>query len=459
MSDMKLNIFLPLIGAFLLATSCMKSENTDDLELSNHCAITNVVIGTLHRVVQTKRVTGEDTSYVTSLYGGYYPMYIDQLNREIYNTDSLPVGTNVKAVVFSSITSDGVLTYRTESGNDTIFNASDSLDFTNPRIFTCYPYSGVGKKSYRIHVNVHKVDPQAFTWNQVPSEPSLPNMEVKKSMVRDGELYVFAVSGTERYAFKRTTYSSGGWERQALTGQVPDELSGISLFKQTFYGVSQYKVVTSKDGVEWTEISDQSSLGLKFICGSTDDALYAIGNEGFYASPNGLLWTRDAQEPVLDDLPNNHLSSVVMSMSFNEAFQYILISGYNQNAETVLWKKLVDASGDNNDVWSRYSGIDGTPYGLPHLPSPSMISYDERLLYLGCKDDTLSLFYVSEDAGRNWRPNANVYVHPRGIPATSVSAAVDDEHYVWIVCGGSGEVWRGRLNQLAFEKQQTAYTK
>ena len=34
---------------------------------------------------------------------------------------------------------------------------------------------------------------------------------------------------------------------------------------------------------------------------------------------------------------------------------------------------------------------------------------------------------------------------------------VDENQYLWIVCGGSGQVWRGRLSQLGWATQQKVF--
>ena len=36
--------------------------------------------------------------------------------------------------------------------------------------------------------------------------------------------------------------------------------------------------------------------------------------------------------------------------------------------------------------------------------------------------------------------------------------AVDDDDYMWLVAGGTGDVWRGRLNRLGWEDWQTSFT-
>ena len=36
--------------------------------------------------------------------------------------------------------------------------------------------------------------------------------------------------------------------------------------------------------------------------------------------------------------------------------------------------------------------------------------------------------------------------------------AIDKDKYMWIFCGGSGDIWRGRINRLGFKNNQTSFT-
>ena len=136
-------------------------------------------------------------------------------------------------------------------------------------------------------------------------------------------------------------------------------------------------------------------------------------------------------------------------MNFNTNFEYVLWAGRTADGQNVLWKNTLDITGVNRDKWSYYPFTEEVTYPLPEVKSPVMFNYDNCTLYLGCENDTLSLFYSSKDAGRTWKPEKDVYVHPYALRADRVTALVDDENYIWIVCSGSGQVWRGRINRLA----------
>ena len=89
-----------------------------------------------------------------------------------------------------------------------------------------------------------------------------------------------------------------------------------------------------------------------------------------------------------------------------------------------------------------------------------MLDYDEKVYALCLEGDTLSNFYFSSDAGRNWvEQSSTSYLHPRALQAENFSAVVDSDNYIWIILAPSGTVWRGRLNRLSFAEHQTIFTK
>jgi len=457
MNKAKIFIIASLVIVCFSFSSCLdKSE--ESTEATNDCAITNMVIGLLQRVVHTKGSAGQDTSYVTTLYGSTYPMYIDQIKREIYNPDSLPLGTKVKSVIFSSITSDGSVAYRTVEGHDTLYSSTDSLDFTNPRLFTCYAYSGLAKKTYRVHVNAHKLDPEVFVWKNLFVSNDLLGATKQKAFIKDDNIFVFVELAEKSFLLKTAVGDGVHWEKFEISGKSPLNVNGIQLYKGNFYGISNGSVLISNDGVNWENAATSESRLNDFVCAS-DAQLFAIGNGGLYSSYDGLTWEKDSLDDSSDYLPSKNFASIYTPMSFNANFINIFLAGTNSSGEAVLWKKTIDETGANHDVWSYYAATDEISYPLPALNSCSMINYDDRILFLGCKNDTVSLFYKSEDSGRSWMPSKEGYIHPMNMSATNVSCVVDKDNYIWIFCGGSGQIWRGRINRLSFVSNQTAFTK
>ena len=146
-------------------TSCLKGKN-DTVTLYSDAAINGFTLGTLNRYVHTISSTGEDSVYKVTVTGSDYTFHIDQVNHRIYNTDSLPVGTDVAHVV-CSITSanNGTITIKDiESDTLRYYSSADSIDFTQPRKFYIFSSDGEGETIYTISVNVHQQEGNEFIW-------------------------------------------------------------------------------------------------------------------------------------------------------------------------------------------------------------------------------------------------------------------------------------------------------
>ena len=88
-------------------------------------------------------------------------------------------------------------------------------------------------------------------------------------------------------------------------------------------------------------------------------------------------------------------------------------------------------------------------YALQKLSNLSVIQYADVLVAFGGKYDKI---YASADNGITWKEN-DKFKMPTGFSADAASIVTDDKGYVWIVCTGSGQVWKGRINQLGWENK------
>ena len=132
-----------LMALTLIFASCLKSEDEETVSY-NDTAISSFSLGTLNRYVKTKAKDGvTDSTYKATVSGSKYSFKIDHLNRKIYNPDSLPYGTDVKKVVVTvSAKNSGTMFFKSMTSDSlTIYNSSDSLDFSKPRELRVYPFS------------------------------------------------------------------------------------------------------------------------------------------------------------------------------------------------------------------------------------------------------------------------------------------------------------------------------
>ncbi len=88
--------FIALVAATLSLSSCLNSDETV-VEYTNDTAITSFSLGKLGRYMKT--TAGKDTLIADKVNGANYKFYIDQVNLQIYNVDSLPTKTRTAAVL------------------------------------------------------------------------------------------------------------------------------------------------------------------------------------------------------------------------------------------------------------------------------------------------------------------------------------------------------------------------
>ena len=440
----------------LTLTSCV-SSSSDDYYASSDCAITAMTIGTLKRTVHSTTTDGRDTTYSVSVAGSAFPMFIDQLRLEIYNPDSLPQNTNVSKVVLSSVTSDGTVFYRTASGTDTLLTTTDSIDFTQPRIFTCLSSDGTQTKIYKVSVNVHKTYSEDFTWITEADDPAtFAGVTSQKAFVLNNSLMVFALKDGSPTLLTAATDSPSDWTATPITGLAAMTPEDIVLFNGSFYCADSGKLMISEDGIQWSMVNDHLSIDRMLATGR--ETIYALSGNDIYCSTDGTDWTLDTSESDMPALPEQNRPSVWSPMSFNDNFSYILIGG-TSNDTPCIWRKVVDVNGNDTEPWSLFPQGENGLNIYPALPQSAMVAYDSKILYVGLEGDTLSNFYLSSDGGRNWLEQTTTGNHPANIEAQSFSMTADDDNFVWLITAPSGKVLRGRLNRLGYADNQKIYLK
>ena len=209
------------------------------------------------------------------------------------------------------------------------------------------------------------------------------------------------------------------------------------------------------------------------VCYST-----AIGDGRNWASDNmPETETVNTADMTLSDnkyapwLPTQDMSLVRLPKVTNtDANQLVLVGNrsveqYPDDQYAVVWGKVEEtAAGSENQPWIYYEHAADNHYLLPRLQHLQVVKYGDQMLALGgsgigaCTVAAFKQLYASRDGGITWKIDSR-FALPAGFAADEQSFAmtVDENHYLWIVCGGSGQVWRGRLSQLGWATQQKVF--
>ena len=175
-----LNIIFSLFLAVCTITSCMDLSG-EEYEYSSNASITGFAI-----TDSIVTVIGTDT---TTVLGVYYPFIINQNEGRIYNADSLPVNTDISKVVVN-ITADTYYIY-VAADTDSLWEATDSLDFRRPIQFKVLAETGVFGRTYEARINVHQQDPDSLVWRKM-TNAFAQNIQTQKAVCTDSHINIFA---------------------------------------------------------------------------------------------------------------------------------------------------------------------------------------------------------------------------------------------------------------------------
>jgi len=412
--------------------SCLSSSDSDTTTYTDG-AITYFALGTLNRYTHTTTSAGVDSVYKTTFSASSYAFHIDQKNRCIFNTDSLPIGTDVTQVLVSlSTKNNGVVLIQDEEDENILayYSSTDSIDFTNPRKFVVYPSDNTTDRSvYTVYVNVHKEVADSFVWNQRPSSDILKTLSDVEAQYWMGDIYVTGNIGEEQKIYKLED-----------NGELKEYLGYPKILPE----------------------------GIKKWIGTTSQEVYALSTD------NRLMVSRDLgntfEEDLLDEdasmLPVQDIAFVSYPLPYATNTEYALMVGnrsvemYPQEQIAMVWRKVVDNDEYTPEgVWTYMDHAANDRYALPRLQHLSLVYYNDGILAIGgsCLGQGVisapyAQIYQSRDNGITWKNNST-YQLPAAFDssATSVGMLVDDEYNLWLFCGGTGQIWRGRLNKMAWK--------
>lgn len=462
---------LSALSVSLAFTSCLKNDNTE-YETTSDAFISAFSIGDIETRVAGKTAAGKDTTFVYKVTGTDYPFTINQLTNEIYNNDSLPLGTNVKRVL-TEITYSYYISYA-KNGQDTVWASTDSLDFSNPISFKVYAMNG-STRLYNVKLNVHKQDPDSLQWGEVQTNLSLPAFAPQKAVYCNNRMYIFVQESGKTL---QVTSSDNGFSWSALQPVADESLkadySSVLALNGSMYLLADGKLYSSADGVEWAAFATDapefdrlfaaSPRNGELYAATADNTLYAVTQEGTVRAMGAI--DSDAR------FPNKDLSYSVQPLASNPKIERLTLVGNSisntraaADTAAVVWTKLSTES-----QWTYYPQASGNVQGLPQLEKLFSFAYDGKLFAFGGTNSyqasaSIPAFqglYSSMDGGIGWWLQTTKTTFPLTDGKVSrfagrapyYSCLVDADNYIWIFWNveGTPEVWRGKVNRLGFDK-------
>ncbi len=477
-----------MFSAVMLAASCLSDDTETDITYYNDTAITSFSLGTLKRYLTTKAKTQfnedgtpKDSIYTVSVTGSKYKFYIDQIGRKIYNTDSLPQNTDAAHVLCSVNTKNNGFVVVKDMESDTLryFSESDSIDFTKPREFRVYASSGVAYRNYTVEVNVHKEDPDSFRWNTAGTCPDAMRMQGMKALTFNDKIILCGTDGSKTSLYTTSTDGASSWT--AVTTNITLDAQAcrsMTAHGNLLFTVSGGKLIVSTDGQTWHDASMINGMAdldtPSRLIGSAGMKLYALDAAGNMVSSeiNGAAWQTEKISGDKADLPTDNICLASVPLATDKNSARVIMTGtrrletYPEDSVATVWNKIEEyAEGSQEHGWM--SCNEQSRYQLPRLANLKMTKYGDLLVAIGGKGEgtstaeAFSQIYVSRDNGLTWHADDR-YVLPEDFTnngSNLCAITADKDNFLWIICGGNGTVWRGRLNKLGWKDPQTSFDK
>ena len=445
-------LLLPMFAAFILGSCNDDSDNVTSIDYSADAQIYSF------------KLTAKPDNAIDTL---NYPVLaktlfsIDQLNRVIFNRDSLPYQTRLKkysvAITYSSASPSKVeLVYP-----DTVmeWNGTDSVDFATHLypVFKVTAQSGYSLE-YTIDLKIRKVDPDLINWSK--NTTSLPSTvrDQKTVMTNDG-FYTYSIDNDNQLYLRKTDEKVSSYEpKQGINGITASDilLESITYFKGELYALDKFNnAYNSSNGTDWYQKSANVKAILGVLPSSSEDKdvlLLLTENAGKYslAKTMDMITVTPIRELTsfeLNSFPLSGFSSTVNYDRNNLNKNILAITGglkSDNNYSNLTWLIQTNSNGElrinSNQQHNRFQAKEGIVSFM----------YNDYLYVL-----TNNKFYKSNFAD-SWllAPDKEQFEESM----TSMhgqSVLIDNKNNIWIFGGipDSGttpflEIWKGRINKL-----------
>ena len=455
-------------------TSCL-DDDSNEIVYPSDAAISAFSLGNLNRYVTYTSSKGSDSIVKSTVTGSKYKFYIDQVNRTIYNPDSLPFGTDVKHVIctIGSKNSAQVLLKSTISDSLFYISNSDSLDFSSPRELVVYSLNGKNVVHYTVNVNVHKEEADSFFWHNMTYNQDFAEAIGMKAIAHADHVYVFCSTGKTGNIFSTDINDGANWEPLPWDEKVmdtPDIHENVVPMGGHLYLYSHSTIWRTDDCITWQPTGGGE---LHRLVAASSTKLYALdeGDNLISSSDEGATWVNEQLDTSSDLFPTTDLSFCCTSSRVDEDTEIITLVG--NRAETIfpadvqahVWSKLADFSQfSTHDPWMYVNPNDVASRRLPRLASLNIVNYDNGIMAAGangrgaCEEKGFQRFYFSNDGGIYWN-SSETCVFPNGFDCGDVfTMTVDANNFLWLFCGRSGQVWKGRMSANSGKNNPTSFT-
>lgn len=397
---------------------------------------------------------------------------IDQNKEEIFNADSLPVGTTfTKLLAEISFSSASKATIRYASGDTLNYSSTDPIDFTGAFKIEVVAYDGVTSKTYNVKLNVHKQEPDSMQWTMLTHPMWNLDYSSSKTIQFNNQFLTYFETVSSKDLYTSSVNDGNIWKRESLTGFPADALiNTITEFNGKLYmSTSGSQLFKTTDGKNWT-LASAIETGFITPVGVLKDQngierliVERIINDTYYLAytTDGLSFSICGDLSLPADFPIKNFSTI--NSPGTKYNKLSVIGGIAPNGDILssLHQLYWDRYGfhiaynlNNNNI-TGYSGFAKRKGAMAYY-------YDNKMMLSGgnTADTTYNDVFTSIDNGISWQRQDSLLNHDSKFSdfkgRADASTYVDPNNNVWVFGGiGEGgtilnEVWRGKINRLGF---------
>lgn len=360
---------------------------------------------------------------------------IDLNKGLIFNADSLRKGTDISKVVatitFSNSVSEAIIEMTggtTRTGEiDYQKNPGDSIDFTGDVVLRVKADDNNISTSYRIKVNVHKLDTDSLYWSEtaVRRLPSrMPDPVRQKTVSRGDQILSLIEENDGTFTLSSTdSPAEDNWTKTPLSIPFTPQVNTLSATTEALLVLSDTgELYETRDlGATWSRVA----TGWISLIGTYGETVVGIADRGgtkMFAQYPALDLV---EERIPDDFPISGTSNfVTLANKWTVSPVAFFVGGLKTDGKSTSstwafdganWIKL------STGGVPRLEGASVIPYYnfRPSSQSNAMLRYSVWMLVGGRMEDGSfnRTVYISYDNGVNWSKGASSLQLPEIIPA------------------------------------------
>lgn len=373
----------------------------------------------------------KDDSVLTRLDSVFFS--IDLPTGEIFNADSLPVGTKIDKLIVKIGTASAKgcdLTFRIPGTDrdttiDYIKSPKDSINFADgPVKLLVTSYDGLSKYEYRIKVNVHTLKPDTLYWSEqakrsLPTDINRP--EAQKAVEYMGKAYCLTTGGGSATLAVSGDPFAGDWEMMHPALPADADVNSLTASSDALYMLdASGSLFKSTDGLSWTA----TGAHMNHIYGGYEASV--IGARRDADGWKHVSYPATTEKPVPAGCPVRGTGQMVTYVTkWSSTPMAIFVGGRDASGVIVgsTW-------GYDGGTWAKISTRDMYeiedvvlfPYNTPRVDNSWRVSERSALIAMGGRYETEegtatdNLLFISYDQGLTWNQASDYLQFKEGEP-------------------------------------------